>query len=83
MSRTFIIIDRPLANLLIRTLFCIWRWAVWFRCVPFQVGCRVPRGKIKDLWEGIFPGFPLVSKKTLDLFDILHPLACWYWLPEG
>lgn len=41
----------------------------------FQLGA-VPRANIEDLWEGISPGFRLVSyRQTLDLFD-----TCILWL---
>lgn len=66
MSRTFIIIDRPLANLLITTLLfslSIWRWAMWFGLCGISSCVQCLGAKIQDLWEEFSPGFRLVSDR--------------------
>lgn len=45
-----------------------------FGCVYlFRVGCKASYS-LNDLWEGLFPGFRLISNR-LDLFD-----TCIHWL---
>lgn len=45
----------------------------WFWLCVFRGGCKASYS-LNDLWEGIFPGFRLISNR-LDFFD-----TCIHWL---